>query len=383
MKTGRAAATIVGAVVLLDACSFAGAERSSRSATTTTAAPSTTMVVTTTTVAEPAMCRESPSWSVRRKLAQLVMVGVDGESAEQVAAVLARPDPVGGVFVLGDAASLLAGGDLGRRLDELDPRPLLAVDEEGGRVQRLEGLLGELPSAREQAAARSPEQVRALARGHGERLRGLGIDIDLAPVVDVSAQPGREVIGDRSYGSSPDAVITYAGAFAAGLRAAGILPTLKHFPGHGRAVGDSHQEMARAPTLGELEQVDLVPYRALLDEGAAAVMVGHLDVPGLTAAGVPASLSPAAYALLRDRFGFDGLALTDEVGAMAAVSARYGAPEAVRLALTAGADLALVTDPANLDPILTALEAAGADGSLPTQRIEDALTRVLRAKGCR
>jgi beta-N-acetylhexosaminidase len=372
------------ALLALGACSFAGGERSAGPVTTTTTAstPLSSMVAATTTVARPAMCTDAASWSVRRKLAQLVMVGVDGESADQAAAALAPPDPVGGLFLLGDAGALLAGGDFRRRLDELEPRPLLAVDEEGGRVQRLEGLLGPLPSAREQAAGLSPYQVRVLARRHGQQLRRLGVDLDLAPVVDVSTQSDRAVIGDRSYGSTPAAVTTYAGAFAAGLRDAGVLPTLKHFPGHGRAVGDSHEEVTHAPSLAELEQVDLVPYRPLLAEGPAAVMVGHLDVPGLTAAGVPASLSPAAYALLRDRFEFGGLALTDELGAMASVSARYGAPEAVRLALAAGADLALVSDPANLQPILATLEAAVADGSLPVARVEQASSRVLAAKSC-
>ncbi len=99
----------------------------------------------------------------------------------------------------------------------------------------------------------------------------------LAPVVDVRSADD-EVIGDRSYSTNPSVVITYAGAFADGLRAAGVIPTLKHFPGHGRALGDSHQVLAVAPPLSELEAVDLKPYSALLERDTV-VMTGHLDCP--------------------------------------------------------------------------------------------------------
>ena len=189
-------------------------------------------------------------------------------------------------------------------------------------------------------------------------MKALGVDIDFAPVVDVSGATTGGVIGDRAYGADPTSVAAYAGAFAAGLRQAGILPTLKHFPGHGRAVGDSHEELATAPPLAELEQLDLVPYRELLDDGPSAVMVGHLDVAGLTEPGLPASLSPATYALLRDQLGFTGLVVTDELGGMAAVSSRFSAPEAVVRAIAAGADLALVTGAGQLGAVVDELVAA-------------------------
>ena len=296
--------------------------------------------------------------------------------------MLVGPEPAAGVFTLGQGDQLFRDGRLAALRAQAAVPPLVAVDEEGGRVQRLEGLLGAMPSARSQAASLTPADVEALATAKGQAMKALGVDIDFAPVVDVSGATSGGVIGDRAYGADPTSVAAYAGAFAAGLRRAGILPTLKHFPGHGRAVGDSHEELATAPPLAELEQLDLVPYRELLDDGPTAVMVGHLDVAGLTEPGLPASLSPATYALLRDQLGFTGLVVTDELGGMAAVSSRFSAPEAVVRAIAAGADLALVTGAGQLGAVVDALVAASSDGRLPAARVNEALGRVLATKGC-
>ncbi len=126
----------------------------------------------------------------------------------------------------------------------------------------------------------------------------LGVTIDFAPVVDVTTESDDEVIGDRSFGSDPAQVTEFAGAYAQGLRDAGLLPVLKHFPGHGHASGDSHQGGVVTPPLADLQANDLVPYRTLTTQAPVAVMVGHMQVPGLTGSD-PASLSPAAYGLLR------------------------------------------------------------------------------------
>jgi beta-N-acetylhexosaminidase len=132
--------------------------------------------------------------------------------------------------------------------------------------------------------------------------------------------------------------------------------------------------------LAELRGVDLLPYRQLLDGQPAAVMVGHLDVPSLTEPGTPASLSPAALALLRDQLGFRGLVVTDDLGAMAAITDRVDLPEAVRQSLAAGADMALWITPHRLAEVLDHLEQAVAAGSLPESRVNDAVAHVLTAK---
>ena len=140
------------------------------------------------------------------------------------------------------------------------------------------------------------------------------------------------MIGDRSFGSDPAQVVDFAGAYAQGLRDAGLLPVLKHFPGHGHASGDSHAGGVVTPPLADLQDNDLVPYRTLTTQAPVAVMVGHMQVPGLTGSD-PASLSPAAYGLLRsgDYGGppFNGLVFTDDLSSMGAITQRYGVAEAV------------------------------------------------------
>ena len=136
----------------------------------------------------------------------------------------------------------------------------MSVDDEGGRVQRIDGLDGPLPSARRMAARNTPEQVRDARADPRQGPRGPGGHGRLRPVVDVGGQPANSVIGDRAFSDDPAVVVRYAGAFADGLRAAGVLPVLKHFPGHGHASGDSHKGRVTTPPLADLRTTDLRPY---------------------------------------------------------------------------------------------------------------------------
>ena len=316
---------------------------------------------------------------IRRRLAQLLMVGVDARGPQEALAVV-RSEQVGGIFLPGSATGLLSDGALEQVQDAAELPVAVAVDDEGGRVQRIDTLDGEMPSARSMAANLSVEEVYQLAVKRGGQLRARGVTVDFAPSADVSSQPDGAVIGDRSFSSDPNTVARYAGAFAKGLRDAGVLPVFKHFPGHGRANGDSHRGSVRTPPLAKLPEVDLLPYRQLLDGQPAAVMVGHLDVPGLTEPDTPASISPAALVLLRDQFGFDGVVFTDDLAAMAAITDRVDFPEAVRQALAAGVDMALWITTERLSEVLDHLEQAVADGSLPEPRVNSAVTHVLAAK---
>lgn len=317
--------------------------------------------------------------SRRDQLAQLLMAGLDpaGDATDVVTA-----EHVGAVYIGGNATHLLTGGRLAA-LRAKSRLPLLtAVDEEGGRVQRIDALDGSMLSARELAATLSPPRVTDLVEQRGRQLLARGVVMDLAPVADVSVAPADTVIGDRSFSGDPATVRTYVGAYAEGLRRAGVIPVLKHFPGHGNASGDSHQGLVRTPPLAVLETHDLVPYATLLARGAPVVMLGHLDVPGLTG-GAPASLSPAAYRLLRGKYGFTGVAMTDDLGAMRAVTDQYSLPDAVAKAIEAGADLALWSDPAPVRPVLDRLTRAMRTGELPESRVRDAVTHVLHLKtGC-
>ena len=330
----------------------------------------------------PAAC-DVQSMPLRDKLAQLLMVGV--QNAADARSVV-TDDHVGGIFIGSwTDLSMLSDGSIPDIATAAGPLALaVSVDEEGGRVQRLSSLIGSQPSPRVLAQTKSVDEVYQIALQRGQDMRKLGITVDFAPVVDVTADADDTVIGDRSFGSDPATVTEFAGAYARGLRDAGLLPVLKHFPGHGHGNGDSHTGGVVTPPLAALQDNDLIPYRTLVAEGPVAVMVGHLQVPGLTGTD-PASLSPAAYDLLRSGgYGgppFGGVVFTDDLSSMAAINDRYGVSEAVLRALQAGADVALWVTTAEVPAVLDRLEQAVNAGELPQQRVDDAVGKVAGYKG--
>ncbi|SEH51818.1 beta-N-acetylhexosaminidase [Mycolicibacterium rutilum] len=322
------------------------------------------------------------SMSTRDKLAQLLMVGV-ADAADARAVV--DTHHVGGIMIGSWTDLSMLGGPLGEIAASANPLPLaVSVDEEGGRVSRLSSVIGTQPAPRVLAESNTPEQVYDIALRRGQAMRNLGITIDFAPVVDVTDAPDDTVIGDRSFGSDPAVVTDFAGAYARGLRAAGVLPVLKHFPGHGRGSGDSHTGAVTSPPLAELEQTDLVPYRALTSQAPVGVMVGHMQVPGLTGSD-PASLSPAAYALLRSgNYGgppFNGPIFTDDISSMQAISDRFGVAEAALRGLQAGADTALWVTTAEVPAVLDRLEQALDAGELSMSSVDASVLRLAGMKG--
>lgn len=271
-------------------------------------------------------------------------------------------------------------------LDTAGPFPILmASDEEGGLVQRLGELISPLPAAATQTA-RSVEDVRAEFAAYAAQMKELGFDIAFAPVVDIGGGPG---IGSRSFGSDPAVVIEYARATAEGFRDGDILPVFKHFPGHGRASTDTHIELAVTPPYSELVGTDLIPYDALLADPNAAVMVGHLSVPGLSDE-TPTSLSPNTVArLLRGEGGetfegksynFAGLVFSDAMN-MGAIVNTYGVPDASIRALAAGTDVIILGGPADVGPVIDAVLSAISEGRMTWAQIDDSAQRVMNLKG--
>ncbi len=317
---------------------------------------------------------------LKAAVAQTLMIGVKRPSRGELRDLTDPARSIGGLFLHGDGRKVLTDGRLAIAGRATLP-PLVAADDEGGRVQRI-AFAYSMPSAREQADTMSPAQVRKLAETRGRALREYGITMDLAPVIDVSDQRDGAVIGDRAYANRPGAVTRYAREFAAGLRAAGVMPALKHFPGHGRASGDSHLGKATTPRDGSLRAVDWAPYRDLAGPGVA-VMMGHLRVPGLSTKGLPASVDPRLYKVLREEIGFTGLVVTDELAGMQAISDKFGLRESVRRAIGAGADLALFNaEPDRVGPLVRKLVADVRAGRLAETRVREAAGRVLAAKGC-
>ena len=323
------------------------------------------------------------SLTERQKLAQLLTVGVTG-TADALGIV--KSEQIGGIFIGSwTDESMLANREVGKVADASAVPLMVTIDEEGGRVSRIDELFGPDPSARAAARTMTPDQVYEMALQRGRELNQLGVTVNFAPDVDVSSQPDNSVIGDRSFSDDPQVVTTYAEAYARGLREAGILPVLKHFPGHGSASGDSHTGAVTTPPLDQLHESDLVPYRELVDT-EVGVMLGHLSVPGLTTDGLPASLSPQAVDLLREGTGygappFTGPIFTDDLSGMKAITDRFDIAGAVEQALKSGVTVALWLTTDDVPRVLDHLEQAVASGRLPAAQVDSSVLTVARAKG--
>ncbi|BAX90603.1 glycoside hydrolase family 3 N-terminal domain-containing protein [Mycobacterium shigaense] len=372
MPFPRTLAALVAASVLVVGCGHTATRPSPSTSGKPVAAPA------------PPVCGDpTTSLSTRDKLAQLLMVGV--KNADDARAVVDTYH-VGGIFIGGWTDLSLFQGPLADIAGSAGPLPLaVSVDEEGGRVSRLRSLIGSAPSARTLARTQTPTQVHDLAAQRGKKLHDLGITIDFAPVVDVSDEPDDAVIGDRSFSNDPQTVTDYAGAYAQGLRDAGVLPVLKHFPGHGHGSGDSHKGGVVTPPLSDLQTVDLVPYRTLVTAAPVGVMLGHLQVPGLTGDD-PATLSRPAVQLLRDGIGygappFDGPVFSDDLSSMAAITERFGVAEAVLRTLQAGIDEALWVTTDEVPAVLDRLEKSVAAGELALPAVNQSVARLAAMKG--
>jgi beta-N-acetylhexosaminidase len=255
---------------------------------------------------------------------------------------------------------------------------VIAVDEEGGDVTRLHATTGSPHvGAATLGAVDDVDLTRAVAQSIGVELASAGIDLDLAPCVDVNTDVDNPVIGVRSFGIEPDLVARHGVACVEGLRQAGVLACAKHFPGHGDTNVDSH--LGR-PVIGvdadTLRGRELVPFRAVIAAGVAAVMPSHLHVPALDAQ--PASISRRILVeLLRDELGFEGAIVTDALD-MGGIVHGGGMPSAAVAALAAGADLCClgaVVDASVLAAVHEAIVDANRDGTVATARLEDARQR--------
>lgn len=262
--------------------------------------------------------------------------------------------------------------------DRLGEHLLVALDEEGGRVTSLRALGDRTPSARRLGRS-GAKAARTAGDDLGELAESIGVDWVFAPVVDLDSGPASGVIGDRSFGDDPDDVAEVAGAFADGLRRAGVAVTIKHFPGHGAADADPHTGMAVDDrSRQEIVDEDLVPFEALIDDGAEAVMLSHVTYPRLWGS-TPASLAPGAYRLLREQ-GFDGVAITDALG-MGAVYNRWGFGSSPALALAAGADAVLAAQGDRVVELRDGIVGAVLTARLTEERLDEAVGRVLSLRG--
>ncbi|WP_442891911.1 glycoside hydrolase family 3 N-terminal domain-containing protein [Corynebacterium sp. Marseille-Q4381] len=315
---------------------------------------------------------------LRAKVASLMVVGVSNYDQAR----FALDQGAGGLIIpsWADPALLVEEGRNINALRAEYARPFsVAIDFEGGRVQRHTHVLGDFMPPR-MLSAHPDEVIQGTGYDIGVSLRHHGINVDYAPLLDLDVTD-LNIVGDRSFNASPEEVVRVAGLFSQGLVDAGVTPTFKHFPGHGRASGDTHHQLAVTPPVDEVRGLDMAPYGPLLNRfPTASVMMGHMIVPGLGNDGVPSSLNPEAYRVLREGdypggVPYDGVVVTDDLSGMRGILDYAPTPDAVKYAIMAGADQALWSSGADLPHIIDHVVAAVNTGEIPVERIDEAALR--------
>src|SRR5258708_16333473 len=325
-----------------------------------------------------------------QQIGQLFMVGFPGASVTDEIRALIVDQHVGGVVLFTrNIRDVRQTAELTDALQQLareagQPAPLLiSVDQENGIVRRLGPEATAFPGNMALGATGSAALTREVAEATGQELLAHGINMNLAPSVDVNSTPANPVIGVRSFGERAEDVARLGVAAVEGYRAAGVVSTLKHFPGHGDTAVDSHLDLPVLPyALQRLDEVELLPFRAGIAAGAPCIMTAHVALPALTAGKlIPASVSGAVVrGLLRERLGFDGVVMTDCLE-MQAISDTIGIAPAAVMALAAGNDLVLISH--LVERQLGGIEAvrqAVRTGTLEERRIAEAAARVIQGK---
>ncbi|MBQ7102519.1 MAG: glycoside hydrolase family 3 [Anaerotignum sp.] len=251
----------------------------------------------------------------------------------------------------------------------------IGIDEEGGLVSRLNKSNIEhevFPPAAEM------EDVSWAGTSIGSSLGELGINVDFAPVADVNTNPDNPVIGTRAFSSDPQAAASKVAEFISSIQSMGVSACAKHFPGHGDTAMDSHLgETYVEHDLERLRSVEFVPFEQAITAGTDFIMAGHIKTPNATTDGLPATLSSEMLGILRNDLGFGGIIITDAMN-MGAIVDAYGSGESAVMAVQAGVDMVLM--PADLPEAAEALTEAIKDGSIPEERLNEALWHVLSLK---
>ena len=291
--------------------------------------------------------------------------------------------PAGGVLLYGhNIADPAQVETFCRDLKTLPGTPLLCIDEEGGRVSRIAGNPAfDVPRYESAAAlaAAGPDATFEAARAIGRYLKRYGFDIDFAPVADVNTNPQNIVIGTRAFSDDPQRAAPLVAAYVRGLADAGITGCLKHFPGHGDTLADTHLGYAfTRKRWEEMRACEMVSFRAGIAAGAQLVMAAHIAAPAVTGSDLPATLCRALLTdKLRGELGFTGAVITDALE-MGAITQRYGSGEAAVRAFEAGADLLLC--PLDFCEAFDAVVDALGSGRIPEARLDASLMRIRRLR---
>ncbi len=334
----------------------------------------------------------------KKNIGQLCILGFEGVTLPPLMEQIIRDWSLGGVILFKrNIESKEQVKELIKEVKACSKQKIfVSVDHEGGRVFRLPPPFTQIPTAREISNPPNPPLSKGGEGGiliqpihsafewgklMGRELREVGFNLNYAPVLDVDSNPANPIIGDRSFGNQPEAVMQHALELASGLRSEGVIPCGKHFPGHGDTAKDSHLELPVVErSLESLEQIEFPPFEAAIQNNIEMLMTAHVMYPALDAS-LPATLSPKILTgLLRQKMGYEGLIISDDFN-MKAIADHYGLGEAARLFLEAGGDIPLICrgEEAELEA-LEYLEKALKDRKLNLSKLEKSCERINQLK---
>jgi beta-N-acetylhexosaminidase len=320
----------------------------------------------------------------REKIGQLFMVGFLGTSVTPDLAAFLKDYKPGGVILFSrNLESIEQIVQLTNDLQQCSPKSplLISIDQEGGRVSRLPKGFSIFPPCEVIGQCHSGELAYAAASTIAKELKAVGINMNMAPVLDVNSNPDNPVIGDRAFSSSADTVGEMGLVTAAGLQDAKVVACGKHFPGHGDTNADSHKELPVVDAPRErLEAVEFPPFRRAAAAGIATMMTAHVLYRSLDDQ-LPATLSPGIITrLLREQMGYDGVVLTDDLE-MHAIVDHYGPGDAAVRAVLAGCDVLLICKERDREvAAFEAVEKAVASGTIDMARLDQSVARIQRVK---
>lgn len=324
--------------------------------------------------------------SLDAKIGQMLLVGIEGTKLDAQAKEMISEDQIGGIILYKDNISTLKDmvgliNDL-KKSNNDNPVPLfMSVDQEGGKVSRMPDEFAVIPSNATVGAAQSADSAETMGKLLGREVLSAGFNMNFAPVLDINSNPDNPVIGDRSFGSTESTVSSLGIAEMNGIASAGVIPVVKHFPGHGDTAVDSHLELPIVnKTAAQLAKLEWLPFQKAIQAQADVVMVAHILFPKLDSE-KPASLSQEIIGkLLREEMGFQGVVITDDL-TMGAITDHYTLEAAAVDTVLAGSDILLVAhEYENEEAVRKALLESVKDGSIAESRIDESVYRILALK---
>ncbi|WP_181348036.1 beta-N-acetylhexosaminidase [Thalassobacillus sp. CUG 92003] len=324
--------------------------------------------------------------SLDEKIGQMIFGGVDGTQMNAKTKTIIQKYHVGGIILFGnniESATQTVNfiNDM-KTANAENPYPLLlGVDEEGGSVTRMPPQAKSLPTSRSIGNLNDPDVAFNAGTILGEQMQELGFNLDFAPVLDVNSNPNNPVIGDRSFGDNPKIVTRLGIQSMKGIQNEGVVPVMKHFPGHGDTGVDSHLELPKVDkSYEQLTNLELVPFKKAISEGADVSMIAHILLPQIDG-NYPASMSREVITgMLREDLNFDGVVITDDL-TMGAITDHYNIADAAVQTVKAGGDLLLVAhNPDLVATVFNKLKAAVESGEISEDRIDESVERITQLK---